>query len=91
MKNVAKIEVTERALLEWLDFKGGKVWWVSQDRLGVIEFLIEHPDLPEVQEVMLIPLVSVMYAKEVDEAGRITRVYRIELAKVTESEKYAES
>ncbi len=49
MHNVGRITISEKLLLQMLDFEGGEILdsrkeWVS----GGVEFVIAHPDMPSV-------------------------------------------
>ena len=52
MPRVGIIKVTPDLLLEWLQFKGGSLREISLDHdTGLIDLVIEHPEMLEVEGV----------------------------------------
>ena len=47
-----KIDISSELLLKWLQFEGGKIIGTRLSRTlnEVVEIIIEHPEMPEVQE-----------------------------------------
>ena len=75
--HVARVRVSRDAILKWLKFDGGTIHRVIEDSeywsSGRIELVIEHPDLPEVNEGDMIPTVVPSY--RADPNGVLERVY----------------
>lgn len=65
MRNMGKIPVHDAALLEWLQFEGGRVLGVrrSQERSLTTEVILEHPDLPNTDEGELICVIPPVYLR----------------------------
>jgi len=64
MKRYAgRILMSEKVLLEWLDFKGGRIHYLGYcPEYDKISISIEHPDMPEIKEADMLPIVDPMYA-----------------------------
>ena len=77
MSNAGKMLISEEFLLDWLDFKGGKIRnvFMDNDKLGVVALIIEHPDMPEVVGDY-VDIVNPAYTKETDNDGHLVKVYR---------------
>ena len=59
------MRISEELLLDWLRFKGGRVrgsQWHYED--NTLSLVIEHPDMPEVGQDGLYPLVHPTYRTE---------------------------
>jgi len=90
-KNAAIIVVPRDYLAKLLDFEGGKILRISERpeyyNPKDIELLIEHPDLPEVEDGHLLPMIEPMYQstirviqadEENEEAETFEKIERIE-------------
>lgn len=90
-KNAAIIIVSRDALAKLLDFEGGKIlrvserpeYWNPKD----LELLIEHPDLPEVEDGYCLERIEPMYTstirvvqtdEENEQAETFEKIERIE-------------
>jgi len=62
-RHAAKISVPYEDFLKWLDFEKGRIHAIAvdYDRLHKIIVVIEHPDLPAVQEGEMLQEVSPVY------------------------------
>lgn len=75
MKRIGKILISEELLLRWLDFYGGgsiRNIGLSDSKVvgvGVIEIVIEHPDMPEVGEGDSVMVVNPLYLTTQDAMG----------------------
>ncbi len=72
MRRIGRITITEEMLLRMLDFEGGQILdsrkeWASNG----VDFVIAHPDLPEVAENRRAPDVPLKYS-QTDHGGVIT-------------------
>ena len=81
-RHVARICIDNTILLDILDFKGGKVLDIYQDReyYRPNEFYItlEHPDLGKVYPGGMIPIVIPTFKAEYGPNGVIIRIDRID-------------
>ena len=61
--NIGKVEVRNDLILQWLHFEGGEIRGarLSPDKVGIVELMIEHVEMPEVQEADLIPFIAARY------------------------------
>ncbi len=82
MANAAIIRIDAKFILDMLAFQGGKITAVRQDftrwKPGDIEFVIEHPDLPEVKDGYELQIVEPVYVVETRtiDGKRYTRINR---------------
>lgn len=60
---LGRISISDRILLEWLQFSEGRVVDIRRDhnKVGVLEILIEHPEMPEYSGGDYISQVSPLY------------------------------
>jgi hypothetical protein len=59
-RKYGRIHIEPELLLNWLQFDGGKIIAVSindSPRVGLIELLVEHTEMPEGQDGDIIPCV----------------------------------
>ena len=64
--NIAIIRIKKELLLKWLDFEGGTIYRVGKESIGSgaeIDFVIEHPDLPEIPESRDLVIIEANYKK----------------------------
>lgn len=67
--NVGRIPVSEKLILKWLDFDGGEIINIYREKVGILELVISHPDMPEVQEGGIVPPVIPLYVTTTDSLG----------------------
>ena len=68
--HVGRIRVSQKVLLDWLQFEGGKIRQVSiHEAFGDIKFVIEHPDLPQYHVGDFLEDVNVLYSKTIGDNG----------------------
>jgi hypothetical protein len=80
-RHIGKIRISEKTLLDWLQFDGGAIRGIQLSDFiasDTIEILIEHPEMPIVREGELVPEVWPLYSASY-EAGRLTDIKRIPL------------
>ena len=63
---LGKVSVTNELLLAWLQFEGGRIVDIRSDsnKVGVLDILIQHPEMPEYIEGDYIVSVHPMYTTE---------------------------
>lgn len=74
LTRIGIVQIDSEILLNWLKFEGGTIRGVKQDFNGVVELLVEHPDMPEVKEKDSIPIVPVTYSFNYIILGRISPI-----------------
>ena len=69
--HVGKILIPEKCILRWLQYEGGRIHHLghSEEYLDYV-VVVEHPDLPEVEEGGMLPLVNAAFYWE--------DIYRVE-------------
>lgn len=76
-RHVGIVVISKDTLLRWLQFEGGIVRDVRHEhRFNSIEVVIEHPDMPEVQEGVELTTVTPWYSQTTSECGHVTEVVR---------------
>ena len=78
-QRLAWIDVASKHLLDQFDFQGGRILQVGIDRYGIISFLIEHPDMPEVQVGDALAHLNPIY--QMIQEGAVTKTERIDQPK----------
>ena len=69
MPNVGRISISDAIILDLLDLRGGKILAVTlQPQSEVCEFIIEHPDMPQMGDWP--KKVEPIYTREEDSMGR---------------------
>lgn len=69
MPNVGRISISDAVILDLLDLRGGKILAVAlQPHSEVCEFIIEHPDMPQMGDWP--KKVELVYTREEDSMGR---------------------
>lgn len=68
------IKINQELILSWLDYTEGIIRGIRlDDNLRDVEVIIEHEDMPEVQELLPIPVVTPVYITYQDAFGhRVT-------------------
>ncbi len=67
---IGMIHLSNSLLLKMLDFyPEGRIVGIMQNPNGYIEIVIEHPDMPEVQDGNAIPIVFPIYITTTDALG----------------------
>ena len=62
--NAAIVQISEEMILEWLDFKGGTIRSLQFGiRHGVLEVVIEHPDMPQARDGQMYRTVHPIYTR----------------------------
>jgi hypothetical protein len=65
MRHIGIVEITDEALLDLLQFRGGKILRISRDERMfqslVSEIMIEHPEMPECAEGAVVSHVEPIY------------------------------
>ena len=76
--NVAILTVSERAILDWLQFEGGKIRSIrfSPDHLAEVEMIVEHTDLPEMTDSDMLTKITPAYRYW--KRGRFIKTLRID-------------
>ena len=73
--NYAFIQVSAKDILGWMDFEGGRIIDArinSEYFPGIIEFVVNHPDLPEVREGDVLMRISPTY--QITDSGKLERI-----------------
>jgi len=86
--NAAIILMDEKAILDWLQFKDGKIQTfrevtgcnIDNEYIKQFELVVEHPDLPEVRKGD--SLMRVFPAYHFTKCGRFTRIIRVDPPKM---------
>jgi len=82
MRNAAIIELNMKLLLDMLDFKGGIIHrvYTPDDLINPSYFnvVIEHPDLPEVEDGERLPVVTPTMQSFYGEDGSLLKIERID-------------
>jgi len=62
-KHAGIILVPEKVFLQWLDFDKGMIHYISvaPEYMNRIHVVIEHPDMPEVEEASALSIVTLEY------------------------------
>lgn len=68
---IGMVKVSESLLLNWLQLSEGKIRTISFDEsaLGVINFCIEHSEMPDVKEWETVPVVNLTLTTSQDPQG----------------------
>jgi len=76
--HIGKMQIASTLLLKWLHFEGGEIRAarLSPDMASIVELIIEHPEIPEVLESKLIPIVTPEYITNSQETIREETVIR---------------
>ena len=77
-KNVGHIQIDSKTLMQMLDFEGGVIWGVRLDDFGIVELLVQHPDMPKVKEGMPIEKVWISHRATYGDNGVILRTERVD-------------
>jgi len=78
MTRGGRILISEQVLLDWLQFKEGRLWGVQWNEDGrVLELAIEHPDMPEVERGAPLQAIYPGYTSLFSEDGTLVRIERI--------------
>jgi hypothetical protein len=65
-----KIVISEELILTWLDYVGGRIRYVGLNEIpGTVEIVIEHEDMPELNEGDNVPEVAPLYIRHQDAVG----------------------
>ena len=75
-RHAGYIPMSSKLLMEILDFKGGIIWGANLTDFGVLEILIEHPDLPLVKETEALQRIVLIHKATYAKNGVITRLER---------------
>lgn len=79
--NAAIIRVSSELLIEFLQFKGGTLHRICQNaaqwRPDEFMVVVEHPDLPEVEEGYTLMEIKPVYLRVYDETGHLLELTRI--------------
>jgi len=71
MNNVGKFSISEKLILQWLQLDGGKIKRIEYAPWPEAwNFIVEHPEMPEVKEGDAIPQISLSFVRHQDNAGR---------------------
>lgn len=77
LTNAGYIIISEELLNEILDFKGATIKYIGVDAIDkTISILLTHPDLPEISETGLIPVIKTVYSATYGENGVVTKLER---------------
>ena len=68
---VGRIQIQPEIILQWLDYVGGRITGIgfNSDYAEIIELVIEHPDMPEVKDCGVIPIIKPIYTRTQDSMG----------------------
>ena len=78
VRHAGKVKISQKALLDWLQFEGGEIHQASiHEVFGDVELIIEHPDLPEYQLGDCLQTVTPNYIKHVGENGQLLSIERV--------------
>jgi len=73
-KNIGRIRVSDRTLLDWLQFRGGEIVNIERELFCITVITIVHPEMPQVQEGDVIPEVCPQYIRHQDAEGHMVKV-----------------
>ena len=83
MTRAARIQITEQCLLTWFQFPEGRIWAMQWDEdYRRFECVIEHPDLPEVEQGKAIQVVLPAYTSHFGDDGNLVAIERTDPPKV---------
>lgn len=82
IRHAAIMQIGKTTLLRMLKFDGGIVHNIRVDpdvwNPDIIEIVLEHPDLPKVEDGFTLTRITPLYLDEVDDTGQFHKITRIE-------------
>lgn len=76
-KHIGYIRIDSKFLSKILDLDGAVIWNARVNDFNVLEILLEHPDLPEVEESSPLPFVHITQEAEYGDNGVLLQIKRI--------------
>jgi len=77
-RHAAIVTIDESLLLQWLQFRGGRILNIQRSpAVNGIEVVVEHPDMPEVEEGKPYDRMCPFYEYHYGDNGQVLSVERV--------------